>query len=118
MDSEKKRREELHASRSAPLSCGNRPGTNRERKPKRSAGEQCKTHSYRRAIHRACDVAFPAPEPLCRRDDESLGQWLDRLTVMQKAELKKWHSEHRWSPNRLRHSAGTEIRKRFGLEGA
>ena len=45
-------------------------------------------------------------------------QWLDRLTDKQRAELKKWQSEHRWSPNRLRHSAGTEIRKRFGLEAA
>ena len=118
MDSEKKRREELHASRSTPPSYGNRPGTNCKRKPKRSAGEQYTADSYRRAIHRACDFAFPAPEPLCRRDDESLGQWLDRLTVKQKADLEKWQSEHRWSPNRLRHSAGTEIRKRFGLEGA
>lgn len=25
---------------------------------------------------------------------------------------------HRWAPNQLRHSAGTEIRKRFGLEAA
>ena len=24
----------------------------------------------------------------------------------------------RWSPNRLRHSAGTEIRRRYGLEAA
>jgi integrase len=66
------------------LSCGNRPGTNRKRKPKRTAGEQYTTESYRRAIHRACDKAG-----------------IDR-----------------WSPNRLRHSAGTEIRKRYGLEAA
>jgi integrase len=118
VDSEKNRREELHASRSTSLSCGNRPGTNRKRKPKRSAGEHYTADSYRRAIHRACDVAFPAPEPLCHRDDETQGQWLDRLTEKQRAELEKWQSEHRWSPNRLRHSAGTEIRKRFGLEAA
>jgi len=116
--SEKKRREELHARRSTPLSCGNRPGTNRKRKPERSAGEQYTADSCRRAIHRACDVAFPPPEPLCRRDDESLGQWHDRLTEKQRTELEKWQSDHRWSPNRLRHSAGTEIRKRFGLEAA
>ena len=118
VDSEKNRREELHASRSTRLSCGNRPGTNRKRKPKRTAGEQYTAHSYRRAIHRACDIAFPAREPLCRRDDESQVQWLDRLTDKQRAELDQWQSDHRWSPNRLRHSAATEIRKRFGLEGA
>ena len=118
MDSEKKRRVELHASRSTPLSCGNRPGTNRKRKPKRSAGENYTANTYRRAIHRACDVAFAPPEPLSQREHETSKQWLDRLTVKQKADLEKWQSEHRWSPNRLRHSAGTEIRKRFGLEGA
>ena len=26
--------------------------------------------------------------------------------------------EHRWSPNQLRHAAATEIRRRYGLEGA
>jgi len=107
-----------HANRTTPLSCGNRPGTNRKRKPKRAAGEQYTTESYRRAIHRACDLAFPAPEPLCRREDESARGWQERLTVKQRAELDQWQSDHRWSPNRLRHSAGTEIRKRYGLEAA
>ncbi len=118
VDSERKRREELHANRSTPLSYGNRPGTNCKRKPKRSAGEHYTAGSYRRAIHRACDFAFPAPEPLGRRDEENLSQWLERLTVKQRTVLQKWQSEHRWSPNQLRHSAGTEIRKRFGLEAA
>ena len=118
VDSEKKRRAEQHASRTTPLSCGNRPGTNRRRKPKRTAGEQYTTDSYRRAIHRACDLAFPAPEPLCRRVDESVRKWQERLTDKQRAELDQWQSDHRWSPNRLRHSAGTEIRKRYGLEAA
>lgn len=118
MDSEKKRRAELHSNRSTPLSCGNRPGKNRRRKPKRSAGEHYKADSYRRAIHRACDVAFLPPEPLSRREHETLQQWHDRLTEKQRADLEEWQSEHRWSPNRLRHSAATEIRKRFGLEAA
>jgi site-specific recombinase XerC len=34
------------------------------------------------------------------------------------AELKKWQSVHRWVPNQLRHSAATEIRRQFGVEGA
>ena len=58
------------------------------------------TDSYRRAIHRACDKAFPPSEPL--EDDQ----------------LRIWRSEHRWSPNQLRHTRGTEIRKQFGLEAA
>jgi len=118
VDSEKKRRAEQHANRTTPLSYGNRPGTNRKRKPKRTAGDQYTTGSYRRAIHRACNLAFPAPEPLGRREDKSVRKWQERLTDKQRAELDQWQSNHRWSPNRLRHSAGTEIRKRYGLEAA
>lgn len=118
VDSEKERREELHCNRKTPLSCGNRPGSNRKRNPKCFAGEKYTTDSYRRAIHRACDLAFPAPEPLLRAAGESVKQWQQRLTDNQRNEFRQWQSEHRWSPNRLRHSAGTEIRKKFGLEGA
>ena len=84
VDSEEKRRAASHANRKTPLSCGNRPGSSRKRKPKRSAGERYTTNSYRRAIHRACE----------------------------KAKLEKW------SPNRLRHTAATEVRREFGLEAA
>ena len=85
-----------------------------------SAFEQAYSYdaAYRRAIHRACDLAFPAPEPLGRRDGECVREWRERLTDTQRVELQTWQSNHRWSPNRLRHSAGTEIRKRYGLEAA
>ena len=83
-DSEAKRRAEAHAARVTPLSCGSRPGSNRKRRPKRSAGGRYAVDSYRRAIHRACDKA----------------------------------GVERWSPNRLRHAAGTEVRSKFGLEAA
>ena len=56
--------------------------------------------AYRRAIHRACDRAFPAPEGL------------------EGDPLRQWKSKHRWSPNRLRHTAATRIREQFGLDGA
>lgn len=118
IESERKRLAEQHAHRVTPLSYGNRPGTNRRRKPKRFAGVRYTADSYRRAIHRACDLAFPAPDPLRRREDERIADWHERLTEKQKAELAQWQSNHRWSPNRLRHSAGTEIRKRYGLEAA
>ena len=49
---------------------------------------------------------------------ETIEQWRNRLTDKQRGELAKWQSEHRWSPNQLRHTAGTAIRKRFGLEAA
>jgi integrase len=84
----------------------------------RPSGGQFKRWNYAQAIHRACDKAFPAPEPLCRREGESLAALQKRLTTAQKQELKAWQKEHRWAPNQLRHTAGTEIRKRFGLEAA
>lgn len=99
-DSERKRRREQHAERKTPLAYGNSPGTNRKKKPKRSAGDYYTNNSYRRAVHRACDLAFPP------------------ATKLTGDALKQWRSEQRWSPNQLRHSAATEIRKRFGLEAA
>ncbi len=83
-DSEAKRRAAQHAARQTPLSCGNRPGTNRKKKPKKKPQDHYTTGSYRRAIHYACKKA----------------------------------GVEQWSPNRLRHSAATEIRRKFGLEAA
>jgi integrase len=83
-ESEAKRRAAQNVSRVVPFHYGNRPGSNRRRRPRRTAGDRYTVASYRRAIHRACDKA----------------------------------KVDRWSPNRLRHAAATEIRKRFGLEAA
>jgi len=52
--------------------------------PKRTPREKYDTHSYRRAIHRACDKA----------------------------------GIERWSPNQLRHAAGTTTAAHFTLEAA
>ena len=67
----------------------------RKPKPKRAPGDRYHTDTYRRAIQRAVD--------LVNRDREKGGD--DRRLA-------------KWSPNRLRHSAATEIRKLFGLEAA
>lgn len=56
-DSEAKRRAELTCNRKTPLSCGNRPGTNRKAKPKRHPGDMYTVDSYRRSIHRAAKLA-------------------------------------------------------------
>jgi hypothetical protein len=101
-DSEAKRRASRHEARKTPLSCGNRPGTNRRRRPKRAAGGKYSVDSYRRAIHRACDKAFLASADV----------------AADPIELAAWQSKHRWSPNQLRHTAATDIRRRFGLEAA
>ena len=109
-DSEAKRRAEAHKNRKTPVSYGNRPGSNRKRKPKWTAGKCYTTNSYRKAVHRACDKAFPHPK---------LGYILrSKFTDAEKKELREWQSEHHWSPNQLRHTAATEIRRDFGLEAA
>jgi len=66
----------------------------------RPRGGQFKRWNYAHHIEKACKRAFPAPK---------------ELSVDEK---KEWHKRHKWSPNRLRHSAATFIRSRFGLEAA
>ena len=83
-DSEAKRLAAQHAARKTPLSCGNRPGANKVRKPKKRAGDRYDTQSYGAAVRRGAVKA----------------------------------GVERWSPNRLRHAAATEIRRQFGLEAA
>src|SRR5262249_3394477 len=72
--------------------------------------------SYRNAVYRACDKAFPPPEPLSRRENETRGQWKARLTPEQSEELRAWRRQHRWHPNQLRHNAATNLRKEYGVE--
>jgi integrase len=101
-DSEAKRRMALHAARRTPMLCGNKPGSNRRRKPQHVPGLRYDVGAYRRAIQRACDKAFPAPGDIANEP----------------ARLSTWQSQHRWAPNQLRHSAATEIRRMYGLEAA
>ncbi|MCC7086333.1 MAG: site-specific integrase [Pirellulales bacterium] len=109
-DSEAKRRAAVHAARKTPLSCGTKPGQRRKARPKRAPGDCYSVASYRRAIARACDVAFPHPELLALKDSQ--------LSDKQRAELRQWQDDHRWAPNQLRHTAATDIRRQFGLEAA
>ncbi len=98
--SEAERRMAMHAARKTPMSCGNVPGSNRRQDPKRTLGDRYNTTSYGRAIAHACKRAFPPPKKLSA---EEVGQW---------------HREHRWSPNRLRHTFATDVRREHGLEAA
>lgn len=94
-------RQERTRQRKTPAGYGNSRGTNRVATPKRGAAERYIAGAYGNAIRRACDKAFPAPEN---------GQSPEAI--------KAWQESHRWSPNQLRHTAATEIRRRFGLEAA
>ena len=99
-DSEKQRLAELHAERKTPLSYGNRPGTNRVRRPKRQAGDRYTKDSYNRAIARAVKAANAA------RKKAAVEIGVEPVLLPS------------WSPNRLRHAAATEVRRQFGLEAA
>jgi integrase len=63
-------------------------------------GTRYTTRSYRRAIWYACDAAFPPPADLGEK------------------EARAWRLAHRWSPNRLRHTALTAIERANGLDAA
>jgi integrase len=86
--------------------------------PRRAPRAHYDVHSYRRAIYRACDTAFPPPPHLAKRENETLRQWIARMTPEEKQELARWRSEHRWHPHQLRHNAATNLRNEFGIEAA
>lgn len=98
-------REQATAKRVTPPSCGNARGRKSDRK---TAGTDrlprsfFDTSSYGHAIARGCEKAWPAPETIS----------------FDKEAVKRWHSEHRWSPNQLRHTRATEVRRKYGLEAA
>lgn len=100
-ESERRRRELAHEARKTPLCCGNKPGSNQRKTPKRSPGRCYTNDSYRRAIHRGVDKA--------NKERETWNQAHPKQTVP---------LIEKWAPNRLRHLAGTELRQRYGLEAA
>ena len=91
--------------------------------PERAPGDHYTANSYRVAIQRSCDRAFPPPEHLRPRvlpngKRERKKAFLARLTDAEREELRIWREQHRWHPHQLRHTAGTLIRREFGLEAA
>ncbi len=118
-EAEAQRRETLGRQRRTPLSCGNRSGTNVRAKPRRTPGDHYTTTSYRRAIEYACQRAFTPPAPLARLTGEKVAAWQARLRKDDLlGQLAAWRRAHRFHPHQLRHSAGTHIRREFGLEAA
>ncbi len=63
------------------------------RRPPRTAGHRYTNDSYRRAITRACELAYPVP------------------AKSTKEAAKAWRAAQWWSPNQLRHSLATEVRQ-------
>jgi integrase len=99
-ESEQKRNEQRRASHQSPMT-PSQARRRRKRHPRRPPGDRYTTVTYRRAIHRA--VAQVNRER--KRDARRAARAPDDIQLLPK-----------WSPNRLRHTAATAIRKRFGLE--
>lgn len=127
-EAEAQRLAEKSGARKTPLSCGNRPGSNRKERRKHKLHSRWDKTSYRRAIERGCDLAFPVPADLARvrvetagrryRRLETVKEWRNRLGVEKWAQLLKWRDEHRWHPHQLRHTAATKLRRQFGIDVA
>jgi integrase len=75
-------------------------------------GDRYSIEAFETAVRRACERAHGMPEHL-RRIDRSLSE-------QQRIELKKeaaaWRRQWCWHPHQLRHNAGTELRRKFGIE--
>ncbi|HOW71368.1 MAG TPA: tyrosine-type recombinase/integrase [Phycisphaerae bacterium] len=117
-EADAERRVVRHRARTTPLSCGNRPGLRRQRRPKRAYNDHYTPGSYYRAIQYACERAFRPPGHLARDENETIQEWKDRLTEHDRKELKAWRRAHSWYPHQLRHNAATRLRKEFGIEAA
>ena len=66
--------------------------------------------ALRRSILRGCSRAFPHPTILNIKPK--------KRTDAQNAELREWNKAHLWFPNQIRHTVGTEVRAKYGLEAA
>lgn len=119
-DAEAERHAEQRQARKTPVQPSQieRQQRSARRRQARAPGDCYTVAAYRRAIQRACDQAFPAPDHLARRRGESPMAHRARLTADQRGELKAWQRSHRWHPHQLRHNAGTLLRREYGIEVA
>lgn len=116
-EEERERLAARSAARQTPLSCGNRPGTNRKQRRRRAPGSCYTVNAVRRAIERACLKVWPLPETLRRNPGERSKTWRERLGDRWR-DVLAWKADHTFHPNQLRHSFATKVRRDFGLDGA
>jgi integrase len=98
-EAEAERSEKRREERKSPLT-PSQVKRDRRTDPATNKGERYTVGSYRRAIARACDKAFPLPADI----------ELDKVA--------DWRRAHRWHPHQLRHNAATHLRKLHGIEAA
>lgn len=92
-------RRELRRTKLTP-SQRRRQAASARRKRDRAPSDSYTPGAYRRAIARACEMAFPPPAEL------------------PSAEAAAWRRRHHWHPHQLRHAAASRIRREHGLEAA
>lgn len=125
-DAEAVRRAELYEHRQTPLKYGNRPGTNRKRRPAVAIGTKYTVTSYRRAVLRGCEAAFEMPKELLEPRSKKAKRAEAELPVEEQMKRRKnraaarsaWRAAHSWHPHQLRHTSATRLRKEYGLEAA
>lgn len=93
-------KQEMYEQRKAKATTKRYTPYRHKRRPRKEPGDHYTTASYEKSIHRGTDKAFPPPEGL------------------NEEEIKAWRKRYRWTPNRLRHTAATFLRKEFGLDAA
>lgn len=116
-DAERDRRAALTKARKTPLSCGNKPGSNVQRRPERKPGDKYTSRTYATAILRACRRAFPVPGDLFHPVD-LIGPLAKAEAAALAAKRNAWQQAHHIHPHQFRHNAGTRLREQYGLEAA
>ena len=103
---------EFHARRSGARKSRVTPSEESKRvaRPGAKHADRYKRNTYLGAVARACDRAFPHPLLSAIKPSER--------TEEQAAELVAWRKARRWHPNQLRHTVGTDVRAKYGLEAA
>lgn len=82
------------------MQCVFRPDAVQAHGTRRRMSRRYTEAAYRRAIHRACERAFPAP---AGATDE---------------QVQAWRQEHQWSPHQIRHAKEADIERAEGISAA
>ena len=112
------RTKRLHEPGTTPLLCGNGPGTRMKAERPRRAVDTDAADTCRSAVAGSSGRAFPPPEPLAQRDDETKANERKRLTNAEIAELGPSRASDGRRPRWLRHDAARRADEAFGLEAA
>jgi integrase len=108
-EAEAERRASREAERKTPRSCGNRRGTNRKKKPRKTAGPRYTPSSFHHAITKAIE-----------RANAKLREKATEEAMMAARELPGEDAMYvpHWFPYQLRHTFATEVRRQHGLEAS